>query len=113
MGWTGYGDPNYHRSETQHLSDVVVVERTPARWTGYDERAFWLLTRTPREEKELIVYVIARLIGCEWIFKDVDETMGPLAYDCPPQWLDRTEGNFSGTFSDGWRAQCRYGTEGE
>jgi hypothetical protein len=86
------------------MSDVKVLAEAPARAQSGRTGHCWLAAeaRLPEGPRPLIVCVL--LDGN--MVKEVDESMGPIYYDCPLDWLDRYP-QAPGPFAGPWRERVR------
>lgn len=101
MGWTGY--PNARtRSEAlaAHFDDVKMLAKAVDRTDG----RVWIVAEAqmPEGPRPLIVCVLVD----GTMVKDVDESMGPVYYDCPLSFLDMAP-QAPGPFAAEWRAKVR------
>ena len=97
MGWTGYPGKTPEQALEAHIGDAQVLERTPLAG-GH----VWLLCEAWDTHQPMIV-----AIYCDGnSFKDVDESMGPKAFDCPLEWLERAP-VAPGPFAQQWRERVR------
>lgn len=108
MGWDGYPGMSPQKARKTHLADLKVIEtsaftREPGPATGSRTRGemghFWVLCQGWKTGNPIILQVIQD----GTMFKDVDESMGPLAYDVPVSWLDKAPlapGPFSEEFRE-------------
>jgi len=106
MGWTGY-PVGKGRALEQHLSDVTVLRRSD-RGPDYadgrvaDRKAHTWVVAAMHDGTPLIVCV---LVDGNFV-KDVDESMGPVYYDCPLSFLEMAP-QAPGPFAGDWRAKVR------
>ena len=56
-------------------------------------------------KKWIGVYLLAKN-GGDWGYKDMDETVGPCYYDCPPAYLDAAD-EPANDWAREWREKCR------
>jgi hypothetical protein len=98
MGWTGYPGKTPDEALEAHLNDVTLLSRVDR--PGYT----WILAETTMGGGSQPI--IACVIRDGNYLKDVDETMGPLHYDCPLPWLSQSPVR-ERTFSETWRIKVR------
>jgi len=105
MGWTGFyknpteirekflnsfnSDPNY---------EVIDYKSTCA------GRKLWVAVQG--KESSFIFLVLSEKQKEGWLYKDIDESMGPSYYDCPLSLIEKTTGDGS-KWSKGWREEVK------
>lgn len=56
-------------------------------------------------DKFIILFMLRRFDQGDWGYKDVDESMGPVYYNCPVSWLDEVPD--PGSHATAWREEVR------
>ena len=97
MGWTGfYGDLKHEQNRI--LGPFKQSGRfIDAKFTKYG-RNMWVgikIDPASGQERSIILLWIFKKAGEEWLYKDLDEAMGPCEMDCPKSLLDKTTGDGS------------------
>lgn len=114
MGWSSiHYESRPHSHELNRLvkqwmeSDTChIIDRSA--WMNHGKRQFLLMeANSPKEGTTTRRFVIMMLVEHrrrELLYKDIDESMGPLQYDCPIRIMKQLEGHApTGRFSDQWR----------
>jgi hypothetical protein len=109
MGWTSYQGADEAAALAAHLADCKVILGPVWRPDRGEWRSrAWVLV-VAADGLALVVLCVVEAAhgvpGASYWVKDVDETMGPLFYDCPPEWLAWSQPRAG--FSAEWRAKVR------
>ena len=111
MGWTGYkaeGGETKEDALRKHLAGAVVLRGPVWASGGRSTDHAWIVASTPYAgfASAIIVAVLVEYQGGRFYVKDVDESMGPTATDCPEDWLLLVP-CAEGPFADDWRQRVR------
>jgi hypothetical protein len=109
MGWTGYKVKTAEGALAAHLADAKIKAGPVWRASRGGRDRAWILAEIQHGEHEgrlIIVNVVLEYTNGYWYVKDVDETMGPVDYDCPEPWLMLSP-PWPGSFSPKWREKVR------
>lgn len=104
MGWTG--DFNSVSEIKQHVlrerSDGYKVLDHAS--TSYG-RNLWVVYQHPKGYEFIALYKMSKH-GKVWLYKDMDESCGPVEVDCPLKFLDRVPAKDAG-YAVAWRQRVR------
>lgn len=105
MGWITYhrepGQTDREHFQEQFGADLEIIDCTTVK------NVFYAATRSKRGEVFAMVILIQRTRGYyNFGYKDMEESMGPCAYDCPDRILDLLTPTDS-KYAIEWRETCR------
>jgi hypothetical protein len=89
MGWTyssGWPSPfELKRDQRAQMTECDILGEAS---TAYGRR-WWLALQSKKTgEKFILLMLLDRQPGYGWGYKDIEESMGPVEYDCPVKLLD-------------------------
>lgn len=111
MGWYGSFSNDLSGEKRDILNDlqgndwVVLAHKS----TQYGRR-FWLAVESLKTGEKLVMLYLFERHGNEWMYKPMDETVGPVYYDCPLSLLELTSDgpkDDMGEYAIAWRAHVR------
>lgn len=111
MGWTGFSN-SVKQEKERHISyfrnqGTLIAHRS----TNYGKNLWIAIKISPDsngQERSIILLLIFKNGGSgEWLYRDLDEGMGPCETDCPISLLEITTGDGS-VYSQEWRKEVLY-----
>ena len=102
MGWL-FGWESQRDVKNHCLSELENFEVIGHKSTSFGKN-LWVACKDRKDGKSFIVLFLLSKSDGEWGYKDIDESMGPYAKDCPISLLEKTSG-LDSEYSKKWRSQ--------